>query len=78
MPCLENLASVKVCLSTPRAQVSILDGAGIVNTLRPGTTKTYKAYVTDVFVPCILSQQLQLVERLDIVRYRCIADSLKS
>ena len=36
MPCLENLAPVKVCLSTPRAQVSILDGAGIVNMLRPG------------------------------------------
>ena len=77
MPCLENLASVKVCLSTPRAQVSILDGAGIVNMLRPGAAKTSKSYATDVFVPYILSQ-LQHVERLDIVWDRYIADSLKS
>ena len=61
MPCLENLAPVKVCLSTPRAQVSILDGAGIVNMLRLGTAKTSKAYATNVFVPYILSQ-LQHVE----------------
>ena len=77
MPCLENLAPVKVCLSTPRAQVSILDGAGIVNMLRPGTTTTFRAYATDVFVPYILSQ-LQHVERLDIVWDLYIADSLKS
>ena len=67
MPCLENLVTVKVCLSTPRAQVSILDGAGIVNILPPGTAKTSKAYATDVFVPYILSQ-LQNVERLSGVR----------
>ena len=55
-----------VSLSTPRVQVSILDGASIVNMLRSGTAKTSKAYATDVFVPYILSQ-LQHVERLDIV-----------
>ena len=77
MPCLENLAPVKVCLFTSRAQVSILDGAGIVNMLRPGTAKTFKAYATDVFVHYILSQ-LQHVERLDIIWDRYIADSLKS
>ena len=76
MPCLENLAPVKVRLSTSRAQVSILDGADIVNMLRPGTAKTSKAYVTDVFVPYVLSQ-LQHVKRLGIVWDRCIADSLK-
>ena len=65
------------CLSTSKAQVSILDGAGIVNMLRPGTAKTFKAYATDVLVPYILSQ-LQHVERLDIVWDRYIADSLKS
>ena len=67
MPCLENLVAVKVCLSTPRAQVSILDGVGIVNILPPGTAKTSKAYATDVFVPYILFQ-LQNVERLSGVR----------
>ena len=53
MPCLENLAPVKVCLYTSRTQVSILDGAGIVNMLRPGTAKIFKAYATDVLVPYI-------------------------
>ena len=73
MSCLESLAPVKVCLSTPRAQVSILNGAGIVNKLRPGIAKTFRVYATDVFVPYILSQ-LQHVERLDIVWDRYIAD----
>ena len=55
MPNLENLALVKLCLSTPNAQVSILDGASIVNMLRPGTAKTFNAYVIDVFMPYISS-----------------------
>ena len=70
MACLENLAPVKVCLSTPKAPFSILDDAGIVNMLRLGTTKTFEAYVIDVFVPYILFQQLQHGERLNIVWYQ--------
>ncbi|KAJ8027927.1 hypothetical protein HOLleu_30024 [Holothuria leucospilota] len=77
MPCLENLVPVKEDLSTPRVQVNILDGAGIINMLRPGTAKTFQGYATDVFVPHVTSQ-LQHVDRLDIVWDLYIADSLKA
>ena len=77
MPCLENLVPVKDDLSTPKVQVNILDGAGIINMLRPGTAKTFEGYATDVFVPYITSQ-LQHVDRLDIVWDLYMADSLKA
>ena len=77
MPCLENLVPVKEDLSTPRVQVNILDGAAIINMLRPGTAKTFQCYVTEVFVPYVTSQ-LQHVERLDFVWDLYIADSLKA
>lgn len=56
MPCLEILVPGKEDLSTPTVQVNILDGAGIINMLRPGTAKTFQAYATNVFVPYITSQ----------------------
>ena len=77
MPCLENLVPVKDDLSTPRVEVSILDGAAIINMLRPGTAKTFQGYATDVFVPYVTSQ-LQHVDRLDIVWDLYMADSLKA
>ncbi|KAG0723068.1 hypothetical protein GWK47_043326 [Chionoecetes opilio] len=77
MPCLENLVPVKEDLSTPRVQVSILDGAAIINMLRPGAAKTFQGYATDVFVPYVTSQ-LQHVDRLDIVWDLYMADSLKA
>jgi len=66
MPCLENLVPVKENLSTPRIQVNILDGAGIINMLIPGPAKTFQGYATDIFVPYVISQP-QHVDRLDIV-----------
>ncbi|KAG0721997.1 hypothetical protein GWK47_045289 [Chionoecetes opilio] len=56
MPCLENLVPVKEDLSTLRVQVNIMDGAAIINMLRPGTAKTFQGYATDVFVPYVTSQ----------------------
>ena len=38
----ENLVPVKEDLSTSRVQVNILDGAAIINMLRPGTAKTFQ------------------------------------
>ena len=64
MTCLENLVPVKEDLSTPRVQVNILDGACIINMLRPRTAKTFQCYATDVFVPYVTSQ-LQHVDRLE-------------
>ncbi|KAJ8048753.1 hypothetical protein HOLleu_01190 [Holothuria leucospilota] len=77
MPCLENLVPVKEDLSTSRIQVNILDGAGIINMLRPGTAKTVQGYATDVFVPYVTSQ-LQHVDRLDIVWDLYMTNSLKA
>ncbi len=58
-------------------QVIILDGAAIINMLRPGTAKTFQDYATDVFVPYIKSQ-LQHVTRLDIVWDVYLPESLKA
>jgi len=77
MPCLENLAPVKEDLFSPSVEVNILDGAAIVNMLRPGAAKTFKAYATDVFVPYVTSV-LQHVERLDIIWDQYLSDSLKA
>ena len=57
LPCIENLVSLKENLSTctPRVQVNILDGAGIIIMLRPGTAKTFQSYATGVFVSYITS-----------------------
>ena len=74
MLCLENIVPVKEDLSAPRVQVNILDGACIINMLRPGTAKTFQA---DVLVPYVTSQ-LQHVDRLDIVWDLYMADSLKA
>ena len=48
--CLENPAPMKDDLDPLpcRVQVKILDDAGIVNMLRPGTAKTFQTYATDV------------------------------
>jgi len=58
-------------------QVTILDGAAIVNMLQPGAAKTFQDYATDVFVPYITSQ-LQHVTRLDIIWDVYTPESLKA
>lgn len=77
MPCLENLVPVKEDLSTPRVQVNIMNGDGIINMLRPGTAKTFQGYASDVFVSYVTSQ-LQHLDRLDIVWNLYMAGSLKA
>ena len=77
MSCPENLVPVKEVLSTPRVQVNILDGAAIINMLRPGTVRAFQRYVTEVFVPYVPSQ-FQHVEGLDFIWVLYIADNLKA
>ena len=55
--CLEESNLVNSNFSHPTVQISILDGAAIVNMLQPGTTKTFDDYATNVFMPYI---ELQL------------------
>ena len=64
--CLEDLVPTQDLSPTPVVQVILLDGAAIVNTLRPGFAKTFSDYASQVFLPYITSQ-LQHVNRLDIV-----------
>ena len=75
--CLENLVPAQDISPTPVVQVILLDGAAIVNTLRPGFAKTFSDYATHVFLLYITSQ-LQHVNRLDVVWGEYIADSLNA
>ncbi len=64
--CLEDLVPSQGNSPSPRVQVSIIDGAAIVNMLWPGATKTFSDYAEQVFIPHIMLQQ-QHVSRLDVV-----------
>ena len=63
--CLQDLVPVSESV-TVQVTCTILDGAAIVNMLRPGTAKTFHDYATDVFLPYI-TLHLEHVTRLDIV-----------
>ena len=75
--CLQDLTPVNENVSSPTVQVNILDGAAIVNMLRPGPARTFQNYASDVFVPYITSQ-LQYVSRLDIIWDVYVPESLKA
>ena len=55
----------------------ILDGAFIVQMLKPTCVKTFNVYAYEIFIPYI-SKILQSVVRRDVVWDRYIADSLKT
>ena len=75
--CLEELVPVEESLPSPRIEVLILDGAAIVNMLKPVNSKTFQDYANNVFVPYINSQ-LQHVSRLDLVWDVYKPESLKA
>lgn len=89
LPCLEKLviqtdakfANVVDTLAfapqTPIFDMMALDGAVVVQMLKPGKAKTFTDYATDVFEPYITSQIAKL-RRLDIVWDSYIGNSLKS
>ena len=60
----------------PSVEAVIIDGAALVNMLRPGTSKTCDEYASIVFLP-YTCRQLELVNRIDVVWDVYIADSLK-
>jgi hypothetical protein len=74
LTCLEDF-------SQPRSEVTptsciVLDGAVIIQLLKPATAKTFNEYAHQVFVPHILSKFHQAA-RLDLVWDRYITNSLK-
>lgn len=75
--CLEDLVPSQGNSPRPTVQVSIIDGAAIVNMLRPGAARKFSDYANQVFIPYILSQ-LQYVNRVDVVWDEYLPDSLKA
>ncbi len=62
---------------TPTVDAIILDGAVIVNMLRPGTACTFSEYASQIFLPYITTQ-LQHVQRVDVVWDEYVQGSLKA
>ena len=65
MACLEPLAQ-STSQTRPDTDVAIMDGAVLVNILRPSRYKTFSEYASNVFVPYI-NRELQQAGRVDIV-----------
>ena len=74
--CLESLVSVDGTPTTPTVDTLILDGAAIVNMLKPGSAKTFQDYADNIVLPYIQSR-LQNVSRIDVVWDVYHKDSLK-
>lgn len=72
--CLEKLCTSEG--EAPTVDVIILDGAAVVNMLRPVGAKTFQDYATLVFLPYIKAQ-LSKVTRVDIIWDVYRQDSLK-
>ena len=54
--CLQEVVPTPDSISSPTVEVTILDGAAIINMLLPGTAKTFQDYANDVFMPYVTSQ----------------------
>lgn len=75
--CLENCTELNGDAPQPDTDVTILDGAVVVNFLKPRAAKTFEDYALKVFLPYIQSQ-LQHASRVDIVWDQYFENSLKS
>lgn len=62
--------------SRPETDVTIMDGAVLVNILKPGGCKTFGDYAANVFVPHIKREQSK-AQRADIVWDQYFDNSLK-
>lgn len=73
--CMESLS--KPSSNIPLVDVTILDGAVVVQMLSPGTAITFQEYADYVFLPYV-TKQLDQVKRVDVVWDVYQDDSLKS
>ena len=73
--CLESLITMTDAVGSPTVDAVIMDGACIVNMLKPGTANS--DYASDVFLPYV-TKQLQGVRRLDVVWDEYVQGSLKA
>ncbi|KAJ8393331.1 hypothetical protein AAFF_G00062320 [Aldrovandia affinis] len=74
LTCLEEVSDAKT--ETPVTICIVLDGAAIVQMLKPAASKTFEEYAQQIFIP-YMSTKLQTVSRLDLVWDTYLADSLK-
>ena len=77
LKCIESCSEVKNIAPKPDTDVTIFDGAVLVNNLKPIAIKTFDHYSIKVFLPHINSH-LQNICRVDIVWGQYNATSLKS
>ena len=73
--CLEGLSEAQ--FEALNVTNVVLDGAAIIQMLKPGTSKTFEEYAHQVFLPYI-SGQLRHVSRLDLVWDSYVVDTLKA
>ena len=73
---LQCLECDKDVTESPDVDAKIIDGAAIINMLRPSTGKTFQDYANNTFIPFI-AHLLKNVKRLDLVWDRYFDDSLK-
>ena len=73
--CLEKFCTTNG--EAPSVDVIIIDGAAIINMIKPIGVKTFQEYARHVFLPHIKSQ-LRNVKRIDIIWDVYLEDSLKS
>lgn len=74
LTCLEEVSDTQT--ETPVTTCIVLDGAAIVQMLKPAASKTFEEYAQQIFIP-YMSTKLQTVSRLDLVWDTYLADSLK-
>ncbi|CAC5423003.1 unnamed protein product [Mytilus coruscus] len=73
--CLEPLISKTI--DNSQVNATIIDGAAVVNMLKPGAAKTFHDYAVKVFVPYIVNRNSD-VGRVDVVWDTYVENSLKS
>ena len=61
----------------PKVTNVVIDGAAVVQMLKPGSSETFEEYAHKIFIPYI-SGQLQHVSRLDLVWDSYVANTLKA
>ena len=70
-------SSVECSIDAPDSDAIILDGAALVNMLKPVVCTTFNDYAEKVFLPYI-EKQLERADRVDIVWDQYLENSLKS
>ena len=75
LSCLEKNGPAQA--QRPSVEALLLDGAAIVNMLKPGASKTFEEYSETVFLPCVINQ-VRNVEKVDVVWDRYLPSGLNT